>query len=97
MENNITPAGKDAQLWEIAHQRASFKRHLVTYLIMSVFFWIVWYFSGEHDIRSFPWPIWPMLGWGIGVAFHYINAYVLPKSNAIEREYEKLIKEQESK
>ena len=97
MTNTIAPAGKDAQLWEIAHQRASFKRHLITYLIMSVFFWVVWYFSGGYDAHSIPWPAWPMLGWGVGVAFHYINAYVLPKSNAIEREYEKLIKQQQSK
>ena len=97
MENRITPVGKDSQLWEIAHQRASFKRHLFTYLIMTVFFWVVWYLSGGYDVNSFPWPVWPMIGWGIGIAFHYVNAYVLPKSNATEREYEKLIKEQQSK
>ena len=97
MENRITPVGKDSQLWEIAHQRASFKRHLFTYLIMNVFFWVVWYLSGGYDVNSFPWPVWPMIGWGIGIAFHYVNAYVLPKSNATEREYEKLIKEQQSK
>ena len=93
----MTPVGKDSQLWEIAHQRASFKRHLFTYLIMNIFFWVVWYLSGGYDVNSFPWPVWPMIGWGIGIAFHYVNAYVLPKSNATEREYEKLIKEQQSK
>ena len=38
-----------------------------------------------------PWPIWPTLGWGLGVAFNYFDAYSSPdKQSAIEREYEKL-------
>jgi hypothetical protein len=31
-----------------------------------------------------------MLGWGIGVFFHYMGAYVYPKDNSVEREYQKL-------
>ncbi len=86
-----TPDGKNAQLWKLAQARASFRSHLATYLIMSVVFWSIWYFSGERTYNnSLPWPVWPMFGWGIGVAFHYIGAYVTPNSNAAEREYERL-------
>jgi len=31
-----------------------------------------------------------MIGWGIGLAFAYLKAYVYPKNGATEREYEKL-------
>jgi hypothetical protein len=31
-----------------------------------------------------------MLGWGIGIAFHYMGAYVTPKNNSVHKEYEKL-------
>ncbi|MBK6380401.1 MAG: hypothetical protein IPF72_12080 [Chitinophagaceae bacterium] len=31
-----------------------------------------------------------MIGWGIGLAFHFAGAYVFPKANSVEREYEKL-------
>lgn len=96
------PEGKDPVLWEIAHKRAGFKKHLVTYLIMSAFFWTVWFLSSNKDLAElemdspghFPWPVWPMLGWGIGLAFHYASAYVFPKANSVENEYEKLKQQQ---
>ena len=94
------PEGKDPVLWEIAQKRANFKKHLITYVIMNSFFWAIWFVSsGRHQMdfnvnifswSHFPWPIWPMLGWGIGLAFSYADAYVFPKSNSIETEYEKL-------
>ena len=91
------PEGKDPQLWRIAQARASFKSHLTIYLAMSVFFWVIWYFTGsERYSDGFPWPVWPMFGWGIGVFFHYMGAYVTPKNNSAEKEYEKLM-EQKSK
>lgn len=85
---------KDPELWQIAQRRASFKSHLFIYIVMSVFFWLIWYFTGSRSYnRGVPWPVWPMLGWGIGVAFHYIGAYVSPRSNATLNEYEKLLRE----
>jgi len=49
--------------------------------------------NGDQEY-DWPWPVWPMIGWGIGLLFHFLGAYVYPKSNAVEREYEKLKKEQ---
>jgi len=91
-----TPEGKDPALWDIAKKRASFKHNLSSYLIMSVVFWIIWYFTGgkTYDSNHLPWPVWPMLGWGIGVLFHYRSAYVSPVSNAVDKEYEKLMQQQ---
>ena len=87
---------KDPQLWHIAQRRASFKYHLSTYIVINAFFWILWYFTDESRThRGWPWPVWPMLGWGIGLLFHYMGAYVYAKSNAVEREYEKLKRQQE--
>lgn len=92
------PEGKDPALWEIAKKRASFKGHLATYLIVNGFFWALWYFTGDHYGNNdfFPWPIWPTFGWGIGIAFHFAEAYIFPKSNSVENEYRKL-KEQQNK
>lgn len=92
------PPDKDPQLWQIAQRRASFKYHLGTYLVMNSFFWIVWYFSGRNLYNSgWPWPVWPMIGWGIGLFFHWMGAYVFPKENSVEREYEKLRQQQQNK
>jgi hypothetical protein len=93
-----TPEGKDPQLWNLAGRRASFKIHLAVYVVMSIFFWAVWYFSGgQRYTTGLPWPVWPMLGWGIGVAFHYVGAYVAHSNTSVNREYEKLMQEKQSK
>ena len=95
MTNCQTPEGKDAELWKLAQARSSFKSHLSTYLVMSLFFWIIWYFSGGTTYnRGIPWPVWPMFGWGIGVFFHYLGAYVRPGQNNVEKEYQKLVQQQ---
>jgi hypothetical protein len=89
---NIPASGKDPVLWEVARKRASFKYHLVSYIIMNIFFWVVWSITGEHRTHNgFPWPIWPAFGWGIGLLFHFAGAYLYPKSNQVEREYNKLM------
>ncbi len=31
-----------------------------------------------------------MLGWGIGLTFSYLDAYVLSRQNVVEKEWEKL-------
>jgi hypothetical protein len=89
------PEGKDPALWEIAQRRASFKGHLTAYIIVNSFLWAIWLFGGQRfdhgwDGRHYMWPIWPLLGWGIGLAFHFVGAYVFPKANLVENEYQKL-------
>lgn len=83
---------KDPYLWEIAKRRASFKYHLITYIVINAFFWVLWYFNGQHQTREghLPWPVWPLMGWGIGLLFHFLGAYVFSKQDTVEREYEKL-------
>jgi hypothetical protein len=94
--------GKDPELWRIAQKRAKFRKHLFTYIVINSFFWLLWLFShrgmhfGYFD-GGLPWPVWPMLGWGIGLAFNYFDAYHNPNSTLAEKEYEKLKREQERK
>lgn len=95
MDYNPTPAGKDPQLWHIARKRASFKSHLITYLVVNAGLWIIWYFTGGRNYGGgLPWPAWSMLGWGIGVASHYVSAYMNTGENAVEKEYDKLTQKQ---
>lgn len=82
---------KDKALWRTAKKRVGFRRHLATYLVINGMFWLIWALSDHTEHKNnFPWPVWPMLGWGIGLAFSYLDAYVFTSSNAIEKEYEKL-------
>lgn len=86
---------KDMALWAIAKKRAGFRSHLITYVIINAFLWSIWYFSSDNKIPedNYPWPIWTTLGWGIGLVFHFAGAYVFHNSNSVEREYQKLLKQ----
>jgi hypothetical protein len=42
------------------------RTHLVSYLAVIVGLWLIWALTGA----GYPWPIWPMLGWGIGLLGH---------------------------
>jgi class 3 adenylate cyclase len=46
--------------------RQSFKIHLTVYLLVNFLLVGIWAASGG----GYFWPVWPILGWGIGVAFH---------------------------
>lgn len=92
MDYQPTPEGKDPQLWQLAQRKVSFKSHLMLYIIVNVFFWLLWYFSGTpvQKGEGMPWPVWPALGWGIGILFHFAGAYLNTGVNPIEKEYAKL-------
>jgi hypothetical protein len=81
---------RDQKVWEIAQRRVSFKYHLAVYLIVNTFLWITWYFYSDNNGGY--WPIYSTLGWGVGLAFHFMGAYVFPKENSVEREYEKMMR-----
>lgn len=80
---------RDENLWKIAKARVSFKRHLGTYVIINAFFWATWLIGDNFEGDNLPWPAWTTIGWGIGLAFHYYDAY-LSSPGSVEKEYEKL-------
>ena len=41
--------------------------HVRTYLAVIALLWLIWLVSGA----GYPWPVWPMLGWGVGVLGHH--------------------------
>ena len=96
VQNSIDPdsSGKDPVMWEIAKRRASFKSHLGVYIVVNCFLWAIWFFTSNDGVPNskYPWPIWSTLGWGIGLLFHFLGAYVHPKENSAEKEYEKLMR-----
>jgi hypothetical protein len=100
------PQGKDPELWELAQKRVGFRSHALTYVIVNAFLWAIWFFSSSNPVDfdggnirwgHYPWPIWPTLGWGVGLAFHFAGVYIFPKTNSVEREYERLKNQQKNK
>ena len=90
METNIPPEMKDQILWKMAKKRAGFKWSFLMYVLVNLMLIGIWYFtSGEEN---YFWPIWPMLGWGLGVAIQYFEAYHGNQFFSVQNEYEKLKK-----
>ncbi len=85
----------DQQLWAIAKKRAKFKQGAWGYLIVNSFLWLIWLLTTPAEKLShiFPWPIWPMLGWGLGLSIQYVNAYIVVVGSLEQREYDKLKKQ----
>ena len=84
---------KDDALWEIAKKRTNFKKSFLKYAIINIFLWCIWLFNGSYlklNNDNWPWPLWVTLGWGLGIAFQYRDAYLVPKLNVVQKEYDKL-------
>jgi len=78
---------RDELLWKIAKERVAFKWSFASYIIVNCFLVGIWYFTSNH--YTYFWLIWSILGWGIGVAFHYVRAYHGNSILSIEKEYNK--------
>src|SRR4029453_6463086 len=39
-----------------------------TYLAVMALLWLIWLVAWLTTGAAYPWPIWPMLGWGVRVA-----------------------------
>lgn len=87
----------DERLWRIARKRASFKKSLFSYLILNAFFWAIWWFTrGRYTgFHGYPWPIWTMLGWGLGLGFQYFDAYNGTKDDLAIEEFKKMKRKEE--
>jgi hypothetical protein len=51
--------------------RRGFHVHVAIYLVVNALLVVIWALSGA----AYFWPIWAMLGWGIGLAFHGWSVY----------------------
>ncbi len=72
-----------------AEARYGFLWHLPIYLIVNAFLVLLWLVGG----RGFPWPLFSIVFWGIGLVAHYMAAYHMSGDNWIERETQKILSE----
>ena len=93
----MSPKMTEEQVYEAARKRVEEKRgffvHLAVYIIVNLFLVCIWWFTGA----GFPWFVFPLGGWGIGLIMHFLGVFVfnrLPDQAAIEREAEKIRRQQ---
>ncbi|KRP09241.1 MAG: hypothetical protein ABR95_00275 [Sphingobacteriales bacterium BACL12 MAG-120813-bin55] len=80
----------DDKMWEMAEKRVGFRRHFFVYALINIIIISLWFFTSYKDAdKGGYWFVFPLLGWGIGLAFHYWAAFHDDLSS-IEKEYQKL-------
>jgi hypothetical protein len=88
---------RNEYLWKKAQNRAAFKVHALMYVLVNAGLWGLYLFMSMQSWGGHitPWPIWPMLGWGIGLASHYFSAYGnMDQRKMAEAEYQKLLRDE---
>jgi hypothetical protein len=54
----------------------SFRRHAISYLLVIGMLVAIWALTSPG---GYFWPVWPMLGWGVGLAWHGLNGRTRPR------------------
>ena len=84
----------ETELRELATRRVKarteFLTHLTLYVTVNSGLVLIWWFSGAR----YPWFLWPLFGWGIGILSHAMTLMFGPNSEreeqAVEREVQRL-------
>jgi hypothetical protein len=88
--------GSDQELREKAREKAearySFRFDAAAYVLVNAFLVGVWYFGA----RGFPWFVFVLGGWGIGLAYHYAFAYGDLKGDWVEHETQRILEQEKS-
>ena len=92
-----SPGGESPQ--ELAERRVRQRMelwwHLGSYIIVNIFLVIIWAITGA----GYPWFIWVMIGWGIGMAFHIMHYFITihgesRREHMVQKEMDKLHRKQ---
>jgi len=73
-----------------AEKKVDFYTHFVVYIAVNLFLIAIWFVTS--GINSFPWFVFPLFGWGIGIGAHFIEAFRgrAYTEKLAEKEYQKL-------
>jgi len=70
-------------------EKKAFFTHLSVYFVVNAVLAIIWAVNGA----GFPWFLFPLGGWGIGLFFHFMNTFVFNTKfdqSAVEKEAERI-------
>jgi len=88
---------ENAELMKEAERRAEeklgFYIHFTVYCAVNAMLFFIWFFA----TKGFPWFLFPLGGWGIGILFHFLSTFVFTRrlilKKLMEKELERLKKE----
>ena len=72
MEANAEEQSRRDRALRRLKKKREFATHVAVYAVVNIFLIILW---ATADDRGFFWPMYPLLGWGIGIVLHGWDAY----------------------
>jgi len=75
-------------------EKKGFFINVAVYIVVNIMLVLIWAFVAG---RGYPWFLWVLGGWGIGILFHFLGVFVFGRKSdraAIEKETEKIRREQ---
>lgn len=87
MDDFARAAFREREAKQILRRRV-FLLHLAVYVTTNVFLVVIWALTSG----GYPWFVFPIFGWGIGLVAHWVVAYYLsdPEDIVLRREQERL-------
>ena len=81
----------EQEIYEQAKKRVEEKKgfyiHFAVYIAVNILLVLIWAFPAGG---GYPWFLWTLGGWGIGILFHFLGVFVFSRpSNWEKREIEK--------
>ena len=73
---------------EQLRKKRGLQAHIIAYVSVNLLLVAIWYITGQH----FFWPVFPIFGWGIGIAFNVWDVYMPERmtEERIQREMQRL-------
>ena len=80
-------AARDRAVTQLKKRR-DFYGHLLVYVLVNTFLVVIWAVTDAH---GFFWPVFPIVGWGIGVVMNAWDVYWRPPitEDDVQREIER--------
>ena len=77
----------EGQIYDEAKKRVEAKKgffiHFTVYILVNTMLLLIWAFLAG---RGFPWFLFPLSGWGIGLFFHFLGVFIFSKQSHWERQ-----------
>ena len=64
-----------AQALERLNKKREFRVHVLVFTLVNAFLWLIWGVVYATTGVWFPWPVFPLFGWGIGLVLHAWDTY----------------------
>ena len=96
MPSNLTPEEIDKLARKRAGAKMGWYMHALVYVLVNLFIFAI----SSQGFGTRPWSVYPLLGWGLGLALHGVSVFVLGRGSGlrqrmVEKERERLMREQD--